>query len=45
MFHAQQLIETAAGAERHLGPAKAQTELLIRQMYDFIKWKVDVEWE
>ena len=45
MFHAQQLIETAAGSERHLGPAKAQAELLIRQMYDFVEWKVDVEWE
>ena len=45
MFHAQQLIETAAGSERHLGPARAHAELLIRQMYDFVEWKVDVEWE
>ena len=45
MFHAQKLVETAAGSERHLGPAKAQAELLIRQMYDFVEWKVDVEWE
>lgn len=45
MFHAQQLIETAAGSERHMGPAKAQAELLIRQMYYLVEWKVDVEWE
>ena len=45
MFHAQQLIETAAGSERHLAPAKAQAELLIRQMYDFVEWNVNVEWE
>lgn len=44
MFHAQQLIETAAGSEQHLRSAKAHAELLIRQMYDFIEWKVDVEW-
>jgi hypothetical protein len=44
MFHAQKLIETAAGSERHLEPAKAQAELLIRQMYDFVEWTVDVEW-
>jgi hypothetical protein len=45
MFHAQQLIESAAGSERNLGPARAQAELLIQQLYDFVKWKVDVEWE
>jgi hypothetical protein len=45
MYHAQKLIETAAGSERHLGPAKAQAELLIRQMYDFVEWKVVVEWQ
>ncbi len=45
MLHAQQLIESAAGSERHLGPAKCQAELLIRQLYDFVDWKVDVQWE
>ena len=45
MFHAQQLIETAAGSERHMGPAKAQAELMIRQMYNLVEWKVDVVWE
>lgn len=45
MSHAQKLIETAAGAEYHLDSAKAHAELLIRQMYDFVEWKVDVEWE
>lgn len=45
MFHAQQLIETAAGSERNLGSAKTQAELLIRQLYDFVGWKVDVQWE
>jgi hypothetical protein len=38
-------IESAARSERHLNAAKAQTELLIRQMYDFVDWKVDVEQE
>jgi len=45
MFHSQQLIEAAAGSERHLTPAKAQAELIVRQMYDFVDWKVDVEWD
>jgi hypothetical protein len=45
MFHAQKLVVAAAGSERHLTPAKAQAELLIRQMYEFVEWKVDVEWE
>jgi hypothetical protein len=45
MFHAQQLIETAAGSERNLDSAKAQAEFLIRQLYDFVGWKVDVQWE
>jgi hypothetical protein len=45
MFHAQKLIETASASERHLGPAKIQAELLIRQMYDFVDWKIDVDWE
>ena len=45
MFHAQGLIETAAGNDRHLAPAKTQAELLIRQMYDFVDWKVDVVWD
>ena len=45
MFHAQNLVETAAGSERHLSTAKIQAERLIRQMYDFVGWKVDVVWE
>ena len=45
MYHAQKLIETSADSEWHLGPANAQAELLIRQLYDFVEWKVDVEWE
>jgi len=45
MFHAQKLVEAAAGSEKHLDPAKAQAELLIRQMYSIIEWNVDVEWE
>lgn len=45
MFHAQQLIEAAAGSERHLTAAKAHAEFLIRQMFDFVDWKVDVKWE
>ena len=45
MFHAQQLIETAAASERHLKPSRDHAELLIRQMYQFIEWNVDVRWE
>ena len=45
MFHAQNLVEAAAGSERHLTTAKIQTERLIRQIYDFVGWKVDVVWE
>lgn len=45
MLHAQILIESAAGSEQHLGPAKSQAELLIRQMYDFVEWNVTIEWE
>lgn len=45
MVHAQQLIESAAASERNLAPARAQTELLIRQMYDLVDWKVSVVWE
>ena len=45
MYHAQQLIESAAGAERNLTQARVQAELLIRQMYDLMHWKVAVEWE
>lgn len=44
MVHAQQLIEAAAGSERHLTPARAQAERLIVQLYDIIDWRVTVEW-
>ena len=45
MFHAQHLIETAAESERNRGSAKTQAEVLIHQMYDFVEWKIEVEWE
>lgn len=45
MSHAQKLIETAAGSEQHLKAAKTQAEVLIRQIYEFVDWKVEVEWE
>lgn len=45
MFHAQQLIETAASSERHLGPARSHTEQLVQRMYQLIDWNVAVEWE
>jgi hypothetical protein len=45
MIHAQQLIETAAGSDHYLISAKSQAELLIQQLYDFVEWKVDVQWE
>ena len=45
MFHAQQLIEETALSERNLEPAKAQTVLLIQQMYEVVGWNVSVEWE
>ena len=44
MIHAQQLIESAASSERHLGPARVQAELLIQRMYQFIGWNVGIEW-
>lgn len=45
MFHAQQLIEETALSERNVEPAKAQTVLLIQQMYEVVGWNVSVEWE
>lgn len=45
MFHAQRLVETAAVSQQHLGSAKTQAELLIRQIYDYVEWKVEVQWE
>jgi len=45
MFHAQQLVETSAGSECHLGPARAHTELLIERAYQFIEWNVIIQWE
>ena len=44
MFHAQQLIETAASSERHLCPARAHAEMLIHMMYQFVDWDVAIEW-
>jgi len=38
-------LSDAAGTERNLAPARAQAELLVRQLYDFVEWKVIVEWE
>lgn len=45
MFHAQQLIDAAASSERHLSPARTQAELLIRQVYEFVGWDVEVSWD
>lgn len=45
LVHAQKLVESAAASDRHIAPAKAQAELVIRQMYDLIDWKITVEWE
>lgn len=45
MAHAQQLIESTADQKRNLEQSQSQTELLIRQMYDLVEWKVNVEWE
>ena len=45
IHHAQQLIETTAISDRHLEPAKAQTELLVRKMYELTDWHVTIEWE
>ena len=44
MSHAQKLIATAARSEHHLESAKAQAELLIKHVFEFVEWKVDVEW-
>lgn len=45
MIHAEKLIENAAGADQHLVSAKAQAELLIKQLYEFIDWTIEVQWE
>lgn len=45
LAHAQKLIESAAASERNLAPARAQTELLIQEMYILVDWKVTVCWE
>ena len=45
MYHAQQLIESAAASERNLTLARSQTELIIHRMYDLVDWKIDVDWE
>lgn len=45
MYHAQQLIESAAASERNLALARSQTELIIHRMYDLVDWKIDVDWE
>ena len=45
MHHAQQLIEATATSSQHLKRSKAQAELLTGRMYDFMEWKVTVEWE
>ena len=45
MLHAQQLIETAASSEGHLGPARTHAEQLVYMMYQFVDWDVAIEWE
>lgn len=45
MIHSEKLIETAAGSDQHLVSAKVQAEFLIRQLYEFIDWKIEVQWE
>ena len=45
MYHAQQLIEAAALSDRQLEPARLQTELIVRKMYELVEWKVNVVWE
>lgn len=45
MYHAQRLIEDAALSDRNLEPARNQTVILIRQMYEIVGWDVTIEWE
>ncbi len=45
MYHAQRLIEDAALSDRNLEPARSQTVILIRQMYEIVGWDVTIEWE
>jgi hypothetical protein len=45
MFHAQQLIESAAISEHNLTQSRAHAALLVRQIYGFVDWNVDVLWE
>jgi len=45
MHHAQRLVETAAGSEANLVPARIQAEHLIRKSYELVGWHVSVEWQ
>jgi hypothetical protein len=45
MVQAQQLIEAAAGTERHLSSARSQAEQLIHHVYQLVDWNVSVVWD
>lgn len=44
MFHAQQLVETAAQGSDEVSAAKRQTEQIIQHLFQYAGWTVDLEW-
>ncbi|WP_010583155.1 DUF4230 domain-containing protein [Schlesneria paludicola] len=45
MYHAEKLIESAASSEHHLTSAQRQAEAMIQQLYEFLEWNVEVQWD
>ena len=44
MFHAQELVEQAAGAETNFAMARQQAELVLRNLYGAVEWNVTITW-
>jgi hypothetical protein len=44
MFHAQKMVEFAAGSDESMKLAKSHAEMAITASYQLIGWRVNVEW-
>ena len=44
MFHAQELVEQAAGSESNFAMARQQAELVLRNLYGAVEWNVTITW-
>lgn len=44
MFHAQELVEQAAGSEGNLAMARQQAEVVLRNLYGAVNWTVNTTW-